>query len=236
MLQVRNLDAGYGNLQILRDISLDLNEGEMVTIIGANGAGKTTLLMAICGVLRPKAGSISFLGTRIDEMQAHDIAKLGMLQVPQGRMLFPDMTVMENLELWYHQTERSKGKDIKVKLAEIFSYFEVLGRRKGQRAGTLSGGEQQMLAVARALMASPKLLILDEISFGLSPLLVENLGQIILDLHKSGLNILLVEQNAYLALELADRGYVMETGSIVASGTTAELAQSDMVKKSFLGA
>lgn len=235
MLKVNELDTYYGNLQILRRISLEVNDGELVTLIGANGAGKTTFLMAVSGMIKRTFGTIEFAGTSIDKLLPHIIVRLGIVQVPQGRLLFPQMTVLENLELGARQATDIKSKSLEQKLEEIFSLFEVLGKRRKQRAGTLSGGEQQMLAIARGLMGSPKLLMLDEPSFGLAPIVVLELGRVISDLNARGLSILLVEQNAHLALELASRGYVLQSGAIVASGKTSDLARSDVVKRAYLG-
>ncbi len=235
MLKVNALDAYYGRLQVLRGLSLEVNEGELVTLIGANGAGKTTFLMAVCGIMERTAGTIEFMGTRIDKLPSHIIVSRGIVQVPQGRLLFPDMTVSDNLVLGARRATDIKSKSMEQRLEEVFGLFKVLGERKNQKAGTLSGGEQQMLAIARALMGSPRLLLMDEPSFGLAPIIVERLAQVISDLHKSGLTILLVEQNAYLALELADRGYVIESGAITISGKSSELLQSDLVKKAYLG-
>jgi len=233
MLKVNKLDVSYGSIQALRGVSVDVNEGELVTLVGSNGAGKTTFLMTLCGIVKATSGTVEFLGTRIDKLPSHSIFNLGISQVPQGRQLFPEMTVLENLELGAYQCKAREG--IKDRLEEIFGYFKVLDKRKNQRAGTLSGGEQQMLAIGRALMSGPKLLLLDEPSSGLAPILVNNLTQIIKSLHKGGLTILLVEQNAFLALELADRGYILESGSVVASDNAQILLQSDLVKKAFLG-
>jgi branched-chain amino acid transport system ATP-binding protein len=236
MLNVSSLDAYYGRLQVLRQVSLEVNEGELVTLIGANGAGKTTLLMCVCGIVRQNSGTIEFMGKRINRLPPHVIVGLGIIQVPQGRLLFPEMTVAENLELGAHRAGNGRKKKLEQKFEEVYGLFEMLGQRKNQRAGTLSGGEQQMLAIGRALMGDPKLLVLDEPSFGLAPIMVEMLANVIGDLHSKGLPILLVEQNAHLALELADRGYVLQSGSIVASGRASELAESEVVKAAYLGA
>lgn len=235
MLRVKNLDVYYGAIQALTGASIDVNEGELVTLIGANGAGKTTLLMTLSGIIKPTSGTIEFLGTRIDKLSSYALISLGIIQVPQGRLLFPEMTTLENLEMGAYGAKDAKTKSMKQKLEEVYGYFEVLKERRNQNAGTLSGGEQQMLAIGRALMASPKLLLLDEPSSGLAPLVVEELSGIISDLHEKGLTILLVEQNASLALRLADRGYVLETGRIVTSGKASELAQNELVKKAYLG-
>lgn len=235
MLKVNELDTYYGNLQILRKVSLEVNDGELVTLIGANGAGKSTFLMAVSGMIKQTFGTIEFTGTRIDKLLPHIIVRLGIVQVPQGRLLFPQMTVLENLEIGARQATDLKSKSMEQRLEEVFSLFEVLGERRKQRAGTLSGGEQQMLAIARGLMGSPKLLMLDEPSFGLAPIIVLALGRVISDLNARGLPILLVEQNAHLALDLASRGYVLQSGAIVASGETSDLARSEVVKRAYLG-
>lgn len=235
MLRVKAIDVYYGAIQALTGVSIDVNEGEMVTLIGANGAGKTTLLMTLSGIIKPTSGTIEFLGTRTDKLSSHALISLGIVQVPQGRLLFPEMTTLENLEMGAYRATDAKSKSMKQKLEEIYDYFEVLKERKNQKAGTLSGGQQQMLAIGRALMSSPKLLLMDEPSSGLAPLVVEELARIITDLHEKGLTILLVEQNASLALRLADRGYVLETGSIVTSGKASELAQNEQVRRAYLG-
>jgi len=235
MLKVNELDTYYGNLQILRKVSLEINDGELVTLIGANGAGKTTFLMAVSGMIKQTFGTIEFAGTSIDKLLPHIIVRLGIVQVPQGRLLFPQMTVLENLEIGARQATDIKSKSLEQRLEEVFSLFKVLRERRKQRAGTLSGGEQQMLAIARGLMGSPKLLMLDEPSFGLAPIIVLALGRVISDLNARGLSILLVEQNAHLALELASRGYVLQSGAIVASGKTSDLARSEIVKRAYLG-
>jgi len=233
VFRVRNLDVYYGAVQALKGISIDISEGELVTIIGANGAGKTTFLMAVSGIIKPTSGSIEFLGTRIDKLPSHDIVSLGIIQVPQGGLIFPEMTVLENLELGaYRATDTQRMEQ---KLEEIYSHFEVLRERKKQGAGTLSGGERQMLAIGRALMASPKLLLLDEPSAGLAPLVVKEMAEVISALHEKGLSMLLVEQHVELALRLADRGYVLENGSLIASGSASDLAENDLVKRTYLG-
>ena len=230
MLKVTNLDVRYGKFQVLREISLDVKEGEIVTLIGSNGAGKTTLLLALSGLIKPTSGEIEFLGIRSEKLPPHKLVRLGLIQVPQGRMLFPEMTVLENLEMG-----AGAGTNVKERLEEVYSYFAVLVQRKDQKAGTLSGGEQQMLAIGRALMTKPKLLLLDEPSSGLSPVIVQRLSDIIRKLHEEGMPMLLVEQNASMALRLADRGYLLQSGSLVASGTASELSQSDLVKRVYLG-
>lgn len=233
MLKVDHLNVFYGSIQALRDVSIEVNQGEIVTLVGANGAGKTTFMMTLSGIKRPASGTVEFQGARIDKLPPHDIVSMGVAQVAQGRQLFPDMTVVENLELGAYRARDTNR--IEQKLQQVYGYFEVLGKRKNQRAGTLSGGEQQMLAIGRALMANPKLLLLDEPSAGLAPVIVDNLAEIITNLRKEGLTILIVEQNAHLALDIADRGYVLETGTLVAQGTASELARSELVKKAYLG-
>jgi branched-chain amino acid transport system ATP-binding protein len=235
VLKVYNLDVYYGDVQALRRVSIDVSGGEIVTLIGANGAGKTTFVMTLSGIKKPNFGTIEFFGRRTDKLPPDAIISAGMVQVPQGRLLFPDMTVLENLEMGACKAPDTNYKSIEQKMEEIYSYFEVLKSRRNQKAGTLSGGEQQMLAIGRALMASPKLLLMDEPTSGLAPIIVEHLAEIITDLRRVGLSILLIEQNAYLALELADRGYVLETGRIVASGNASHLLQSDLVKRAYLG-
>ena len=234
MLKVENLDVYHQNLQVLKRLSFVVREGELVTLIGSNGAGKSTFLMTLCGIIKQAAGTIVFLGTTLDKLPPHRIFNLGLVQVPQDGELFPEMTVLENLKQGGYRSPAVKF--LEPKLEEIFGYFPVLSRRKNQRAGTLSGGERQMLATGRALMAGPKLLILDEPCSGLAPLIVENLAEIIGNLNKQGLTMLLVEQNAHLALELADRGYVLENGRIVLSGKASELLENEQVKKAYLGA
>ncbi|MCJ7791795.1 MAG: ABC transporter ATP-binding protein [Dehalococcoidia bacterium] len=235
MFEIKHLDVYYGVAQILKGISMDVRKGELVTVIGANGAGKTTLMMAISGIVKPASGTIEFLGKRIDKLPSHAIVSLGIVQVPQGRLLFPEMTILENLEIGAYRATDAKSKSIRQKLEEVYAHFEILWERRNQMAGTLSGGQQQMLAIGRALMASPKLLLLDEPSSGLAPLMVEEIANILSNLKKTGLTTILVEQNAALALELADRAYVLEMGSIVGSGKTSDLASSELVKRAYLG-
>lgn len=235
MLKVRSLNVHYGAIQALKGVSINVSHGELVTLIGANGAGKTTLMMTLSGILKPTSGTIEFLGERLDQLSSYHIIDLGLVQVPQGRQLFPEMTTLENLELGAYRAKNVGNQRTEDKLEKVYGYFEILRERKNQKAGTLSGGEQQMLAIGRALMASPKLLLMDEPSSGVAPLIVEHLANIIIDLYKSGLSILLVEQNAYLALELASRGYVLENGRLVMTGQAAELLQSERVMKAYLG-
>lgn len=233
MLKVDNITVQYGRAPALRGVSLELGEGEFVCVIGSNGAGKTTLLMTLSGILKPTTGSIEFLGGRIERAPSHKIVKLGMAHIPQGRQLFPDMSVFENLQLGGWGASNNRGSE--ERLEQVFRYFPRLAERSKQKAGTLSGGEQQMLAIGRALMSDPKLLLLDEPSSGLAPMIVENLAEIMIDLNKKGLPILLVEQNAFLALEITTRAYVLETGSVVSSGKSSDLMESDLVRKAYLG-
>jgi branched-chain amino acid transport system ATP-binding protein len=233
LLEVRDLISCYDGAQICKSISFYILEGEIVTLIGANGAGKTTALRTISGLKKPESGVIRFLEKRIDKLAPQEIVKLGLIQVPEGRALFPYMAVMENLKLGAYLR---KDKDqINSDLEALFQSFPILEERKKQFAGTLSGGEQQMLAIAVALMGRPKLLLLDEPSSGLSPRMVDEIGQIVKRINKSGTSIFLVEQNARLALELADRGYLLEVGSIVLEGDGKELTKNEIVRKSYLG-
>ncbi len=233
MLEISRLNVAYGRVQVLFDVSISVPEGELVTVIGANGAGKTTLLLTVSGVLRPQSGEISFEGERIDSLRPHEIVAKGLGHVPQGKELFPAMTVLENLEMGAHMV---KGEDeYRRRLERAFEFFPRLSERARQRAGTLSGGEQQMLAIARALMAQPRLLLLDEPSAGLAPIIVDHLAEIILELNRHGLTVLLVEQNAFLALEIARSAYVMESGLVVESGETGAVLESDLVRRAYLG-
>ena len=233
MLKIENLDVYYGAIHALKGISLELNEGEIVTLIGANGAGKTTTLQTISGLIRPKNGSIIFKDQDLTHKPAQDIVKLGISQVPEGRRVFANLTVAENLEMGAYLRKDKEG--IKATLEKVYASFPRLRERVNQRAGTLSGGEQQMLAMGRALMSQPTLLLLDEPSMGLAPILVQEIFTIIQEINKAGTTILLVEQNAHMALSIADRAYILETGRIVASGAAKELAESEQVKKAYLG-
>ena len=233
MLQVKDLSVHYGVIQALRQVSLEVNEGEIVALIGANGAGKTTLLHAISGLVKKSEGDILFLNHSLNKANARAIVSSGITQVPEGRRIFPDMSVAENLLMGAYLRKDKKG--IEEDIQKVYERFPRLNERKKQLAGTLSGGEQQMLAMGRALMAKPKLLLLDEPSMGLSPLLVKEIFSIITEINKQGTTVLLVEQNARMALQIADRAYVMETGKIVLSGTGEELAASDEIKKAYLG-
>ena len=233
MLEVNNLEVYYGVICALKGISFEVNEGEIVSLIGANGAGKTTMMQSIVGLIPKRAGSVSFMGKDISKTPCHKIVKLGMTQVPEGRRIFQELTVYENLMMGAYTT---RDKQLfKKDLESIFERFPRLADRRNQIAGTLSGGEQQMLAMSRAIMCHPKLLMLDEPSMGLSPLLVDQVFEIIKDINKDGTTILLVEQNAGKSLAISDRAYVMENGSIVLSGTGAELASSEKVRKAYLG-
>ena len=232
LLQVSGVETFYGKIQALRGVSLDVREGEIVALIGANGAGKSTLMMTICGDPKPRAGSIRFMGEEISGLPTHRIMRLGIAQSPEGRRVFPRMTVLENLQMGAAVTD---GGHFDEDLERVFGLFPILGRRRAQRAGTLSGGEQQMLAISRALMSRPKLLLLDEPSLGLAPLIVRQIFQVIRELNESeGLTVFLVEQNAYHALRLAHRAHVMVTGQITMSGTGAELLAKPEVRAAYL--
>lgn len=232
VLKVENINVYYGSIHAIKGISFEVHDGEIVTLIGANGAGKSTTLNTISGLLHHTTGSISFMGESLEKVPPHKIVELGIAQVPEGRRVFAHMTVQENLEMGaYTQNDDSIHDD----LEKVYALFPRLKERYRQSAGTLSGGEQQMLAMARALMSRPKLLMLDEPSMGLAPILVEQIFDIIADLHKHGATILLVEQNAQMALSIAGRGYVMETGKIVTTGTGSELLSSEEVRKAYLG-
>ncbi|MBE7001673.1 MAG: ABC transporter ATP-binding protein [Ruminococcaceae bacterium] len=233
LLEVKDLEVYYGVICALKGISFQVNEGEIVALIGANGAGKTTMMQSVVGIIPKKSGVVTFDGTDITKTPCHKIVKLGMTQVPEGRRIFQELTVYENLMMGAFT--KNDQKQFKDDLDKMFDLFPRLKERRNQIAGTLSGGEQQMLAMSRALMSNPKLLMLDEPSMGLAPILVDQIFDIIKELHKAGTTILLVEQNANKALQIADRAYVLETGSIMLSGTGAELAQSDAVRKAYLG-
>lgn len=233
LLEVKDLEVYYGVICALKGISFEVNEGEIVTLIGANGAGKTTTMQSIAGLIPSRSGSVVFEGNDITKTPSHKIVKCGMTQVPEGRRVFQELTVYENLLMGaYTKTDK---KQIKEDIDNIYTWFPRLEERKNQIAGTLSGGEQQMLAMGRAMMSRPKLLMLDEPSMGLSPLLVDQVFEIIKEFHKAGTTVLLVEQNAGKSLAISDRAYVLENGRIVLSGTGAELMQSEEIKKAYLG-
>ncbi len=231
MLKVDHINVYYGQIHTLKDVSIEVHENEIVALIGANGAGKSTTLRTISGLLRSKTGSITLMDEDISHIEPHRLVSKGLAHVPEGRHAFLQMTVLENLEMGAY----TNPSYVKEGVADVFERFPRLKHRKNQIAGTLSGGEQQMLAMGRALMSRPKLLMLDEPSMGLSPILVQQIFDIIKELHASGTTVLLVEQNAEMALEVADRAYVLESGVIKLSGTGRELAQSDAIKKAYLG-
>ncbi|TEB11874.1 High-affinity branched-chain amino acid transport ATP-binding protein LivF [Pelotomaculum sp. FP] len=233
MLSVDNIQVFYGAIQALHGISFEVKEGEIVTLIGANGAGKSTTLRTISGLLRPKSGAVKFGGADITRVPAHKIVQMGLAHVPEGRKIFPDLTVRENLIMGaYTRTDRA---EIAGSLDNVFQRFPRLKEREKQLAGTLSGGEQQMLAMGRGLMCQPKLLILDEPSMGLSPILVEDIFKIIAEINQLGTTILLVEQNAFMALQIAHRAYVLETGRVMLAGPAAELRENPRVRSAYLG-
>ncbi len=234
MLSVKNLEVFYGSIHAIKDISFEVNKGEIVTLIGANGAGKTTTLHAISGLVKPKSGEITFCEQNLLSTEAHKIIGLGLAQVPEGRRIFTKMTVQENLEMGAFIRKES-NEDLEDEYEKIFDRLPRLKERRNQIAGTLSGGEQQMLAIGRALMANPTMLLLDEPSMGLSPLLVQEIFNIIRDVNASGVTVLLVEQNAKMALDIANRAYVLETGNIVMSGDATQLANNPEVRKAYLG-
>lgn len=233
MLEVKGIDTYYGNIQALRDVSLRVDDGEIVTLIGANGAGKSTTLMTICGINRPRKGAILWNGEPIHELPPHEIVRLGISQVPEGRLIFPDLSVRENLDLGAFLRNDVQG--IKEDMDYVFDLFPILAQRRKQTGGTLSGGEQQMLAISRALMARPKLLLLDEPSLGLAPIIIQQIFQIIQRVNANGTTVFLVEQNANQALRIAHRGYVMENGRIVTSDSAENLLKSEDVRSAYLG-
>ena len=233
LLEVKDLEVYYGVINALKGVSFEVNEGEIVTLIGANGAGKTTTMQSVIGLIPARHGSVIYDGTDISKMPCHKIVNLGISQVPEGRRVFQELTVYENLVMGAYL--RKQNNEFKADIERIYQRFPRLAERRNQIAGTLSGGEQQMLAMGRALMSKPKLLMLDEPSMGLSPLLVDQVFEIIKDINKDGTTILLVEQNAGKSLAISDRAYVLETGAIVLSGTGEELAQSEKVKEAYLG-
>lgn len=233
MLEVKNLDVHYGVIQGVRDVSFEVNQGEVVSLIGANGAGKTSILRTISGLVRPSNGTITFEGQEIQKTPAQKIVASGLSQVPEGRHVFPGLSVLENLEMgaFLRKNREENAQNLK----HVFQRFPRLEERKTQDAATLSGGEQQMLAMGRALMSQPKLLLLDEPSMGLAPIFIQEIFEIIKDIQKQGTTVLLIEQNANMALSIADRGYVLETGKVILSGTGKELLVSDEVRKAYLG-
>ena len=233
MLEVKDLEVYYGMIQAIKGISFEVNKGEVIALIGANGAGKTTTLHTITGLLSPKKGSVMFEGKDITKIPAHKIVSMGMAHVPEGRHVFADLSVYENLKLGAYT--RKDKENLNKDLESIYERFPRLAERKNQSAGTLSGGEQQMLAMGRALMSKPSIILMDEPSMGLSPILVNEIFDIIESISKSGTTVLLVEQNAKKALSIADRAYVLETGKIVTSGKASELLEDDSIKKAYLG-
>ena len=234
MLELKNLQTFYGNIQALKDVSMEVSEGEIITLIGANGAGKTTTLMSICGIVPPRSGDILFMGKPIHDLSPNQIVSLGISQVPEGRRIFPYLTVMENLDMGAFLRADKDG--IKQDMEYIFELFPILAERRHQAGGTLSGGEQQMLAISRALMARPMLLLMDEPSLGLAPLIVKQIFEIIRKVNtENNTTIFLVEQNANLALKVAHRGYVMETGRITLADSAEKLLADEKVKKAYLG-
>ena len=233
MLKVKNLSVHYGMIQAIKDISFEVNEGEIVTLIGANGAGKSTILRTISGLVKPSSGEIEYLGKPIHNVATRKIVEQGIAQVPEGRHVFKGLTVQENLDLG--SFTRKDKQNLAGDLEAVFERFPILRERKNQDAATLSGGEQQMLAMGRALMTKPKLLLLDEPSMGLAPIFIKEIFHIIQDIQKQGTTILLIEQNANVALKIANRGYVLETGNIVLTGTGEEFLASDEVQKAYLG-
>jgi branched-chain amino acid transport system ATP-binding protein len=233
LLEIENVSAGYGPIEVLKGISVEVREGEIVTMIGANGAGKTTTLMSISGINRIRSGRIRFQGREIHGLPAHEIVRLGLCHSPEGRKIFPRLTVLENLQMGAFA--RRDHDLVRRDLEHVFDLFPILCRRTSQQGGTLSGGEQQMLAVARALMGRPKLLLLDEPSLGLAPLVAKTIFEVIRRLNQDGIAVLLVEQNARMALKLAHRGYVMETGRITMTGPAAQLLADQRIKDAYLG-
>lgn len=233
MIEVKDLNVFYGSIHALQGISFEVREGEIVTLIGANGAGKSTTLRCVSGLVRAKSGDIIFKGKRINTVAAHKIVQMGVSHVPEGRLIFPNLTVMENLMMGAY-TRKDKN-EIKTSLEEVLQRFPRLRERSGQMAGTLSGGEQQMVAIGRGLMSRPELLILDEPSMGLSPVLVEEIFEIIKQINQQGTTVLLVEQNAYMALKVAHRAYVLETGRIVFNGNAEDVEKDPRVRSAYLG-
>ncbi len=233
MLKIRDLSVHYGKIKAVRQIDMDIEQGEIVSLIGANGAGKSTTLRALSGLVKTAGGSVEFAGKNITGWSAKAIVEVGISHCPEGRQIFPRMTVMENLELGAYT--RKDTKNLSAEYDRIFEYFPVLAQRRTQLGGTLSGGEQQMLAIGRALMSKPKLLLLDEPSLGLAPLLVEKIFEIIQNINREGMTVLLIEQNAWQALNISNRGYVMETGSVAVTGAAVDLLHNDHVRRAYLG-
>lgn len=233
MLEVKNLSVHYGMIQAVRNVDFKLNEGEIVSLIGANGAGKSTILKTLSGLIHPSEGEIVYLGENIASTSAKKIVEKGLVQVPEGRHVFPGLTVKENLELGAFLRKDKEG--IQKDMEDVFERFPILKERKDQDAQTLSGGEQQMLAMGRALMSRPKLLLLDEPSMGLAPIFIREIFKIIQEIQKTGTTVLLIEQNAKMALSISNRAYVLETGSVVLTGTGQELLESDEIQKAYLG-
>jgi branched-chain amino acid transport system ATP-binding protein len=231
MLELRDINTFYGHIHALKGISIDVDQGEIVTLIGSNGAGKSTTLKTISGLLQPRSGEVLLKGSRISGVPAHKVSELGVAQSPEGRRVFPRMTVLENLQMGAFVHRKMDPDD----LARVFELFPRLKERVNQKAGTMSGGEQQMLAIGRALMAKPQLLLLDEPSMGLSPILVEQIFAIVQDINKQGTTVLLVEQNALMALAIAQRGYVLQTGTILLADSAQALLQNELVRKAYLG-
>jgi branched-chain amino acid transport system ATP-binding protein len=233
LLEIQGLDAAYGNVKVLHGIDLRVSEGEIVTLIGANGAGKSTTLKCISGLLRTRSGQIRFQGQSIQGLPTHEIIRRGLVTIMEGRRLFPDLDVLENLRLGAYLC--NDAKEIARRMGRVFTLFPILEERQHQLAVSFSGGEQQMIAIGRGLMAAPRLLMMDEPSLGLSPLMTQHVGSIIQAIHREGITILLIEQNANMALRLADRGYVLETGGVVMQGPTSELLANDKVRRAYLG-
>ena len=233
MLELKDVHSYYGNIHALKGVSLTIADGEIVTLIGSNGAGKSTTLRTIQGIIRPRQGTIVLDGVALEKLPSHEIVARGIAQSPEGRLIFPRMTVVENLEMGAYA--RRDGDGIKADLERVLTLFPRLRERMKQKGGTLSGGEQQMLSMGRALMAKPRIMLLDEPSMGLAPILVEQIFDIIVELNRTGTTILLVEQNARMALSIANRGYVIQTGEIILHDTAANLKQNEMVQKSYLG-
>jgi branched-chain amino acid transport system ATP-binding protein len=233
LVEINDINVSYGDVQVLHEVALEVREGEIVTIVGANGAGKSTLLKTIAGILRSTRGEIQFLGERIDHLYPHQIVEKGLVRIPEGRKIFPSLSVLENLELGSY-LPKAKAKRFE-SLEKVFSLFPVLKERSKQVAGTLSGGEQQMLAIGRGLMSLPRLLMLDEPSLGLAPLLVREIFRTVREINKEGTTILLVEQNVFNALDMAHQGYVLENGRIVLRGKSRDLLGNEHIKESYLG-